>query len=53
VSDFDALNLSPTLTQDIEYILDAGAALEPPRSQLGIDQMADDDVFYCSFRNKP
>ena len=37
----DALNLSPTLTQaEIASMLDAGAALEPQRSQLGVDQMA-------------
>jgi hypothetical protein len=36
-----AWDLSPTLTQaDIGSMLDAGAALEPPRSQLGVDQMA-------------
>jgi hypothetical protein len=33
-----ARDLSPTLTQaDIGSMLDAGAALEPPRSQLGVD----------------
>jgi protein-disulfide isomerase-like protein with CxxC motif len=37
----DALNLSPTLTQaEIASMLDAGAALEPQRSHLGVDQMA-------------